>query len=38
MRRRRVIAANGGQLDGNTAGEDRFWITSPTNPNAAEEL
>ncbi len=24
---RRVIAANGGQPDGNSAGEDRFWIT-----------
>ncbi|MGH3494378.1 MAG: GNAT family N-acetyltransferase [Sciscionella sp.] len=24
---RRVIVANGGRPDGNTAGEDRFWIT-----------
>lgn len=24
---RRVILANGGQPDGNTAGEDRYWIT-----------
>jgi predicted acetyltransferase len=24
---RRVILANGGVADGNTAGEDRFWIT-----------
>lgn len=27
---RRVILANGGIPDGNTRGEDRFWITTAT--------
>jgi predicted acetyltransferase len=26
---RRVILTNGGVPDGNTAGEDRYWITLP---------
>lgn len=29
---RRVIVANGGQPDGNTAGEDCFWIKLTTEP------